>query len=191
MFRSTQRILQLGNVQCSRQTRWGRFDDVSKVRTHEVWKMCSENVWRLRSPGCGWMPGRYNKVRLVLIQICSESIAIGRHLVHSADKVRWLWCPQQSTDEWGLEDASGSSTRTPEITLKLDALKIYWSKPSRFRFLREYCNWETFNAQCKAGEVVMMTKATYVRMRFCRYIRKTYDETLAPTDRGCSENIIK
>ena len=96
--------------------------------------MCSKNVRWLRKPSRRRMPRRYNKVRLVLIQICSESIAIGRHSVLSVDQVRWLWCQQQSMGAWGLEGASGNFTRTLETKPKLDVQKIYWSKLSLFRF---------------------------------------------------------
>ena len=59
-------------------------------------------------------------------------------------------------------------------------------------FLREYCNWETFTTQCKPGEVVVMTKARYGRMKFGRCIRKTLDaDTKKTTDIGCAEDIIK
>ena len=96
--------------------------------------MCQENVWWLWKASGGGMSRRHNKVRLVLIQICSESIAIGRHLVRAVRQVRWFWWLQPNTDAWGSEDASRSSMRTLEIMLKLDVLKIYWSKASLFRF---------------------------------------------------------
>ena len=96
--------------------------------------MCQENVWRLWKASCGRMSGRHNKVRFVLIQICSESFAIGRHLVRAVEQVRLFWWLQPSTDAWGSGDASRNSMRTLEIMLKLDVLKIYWSKASLFRF---------------------------------------------------------
>ena len=57
--------------------------------------------------------------------------------------------------------------------------------------MREYCNWETFTALCKPGEVIVMTTAKYGRMRFGRYIRKTYDDAGNPVDTGCDEDILK
>ena len=57
--------------------------------------------------------------------------------------------------------------------------------------VREYCNWETFLAQCKPGQVVLITSAKYGRMRFGRCLRKAYDDSGNPLDIGCSEDIIK
>ncbi len=58
-------------------------------------------------------------------------------------------------------------------------------------FLREYCNWEIFKANCTHGHVIMMTEAKYGRMKFGRCIRKTYDDSGKPVDVGCKQNIIK
>ncbi len=58
-------------------------------------------------------------------------------------------------------------------------------------FLREYCNWETFKANCTHGHVIMMTEAQYGRMKFGRCIRKTYDDSGKPVDVGCKQDIIK
>ena len=57
--------------------------------------------------------------------------------------------------------------------------------------LREYCNWETFSAGCKPGEVVLMTSAKYGRMRFGRCVRKMYDDSGTQAVVGCQEDIIK
>ena len=57
---------------------------------------------------------------------------------------------------------------------------------------REFCNWETFSAQCQSGKVILMSSARYGRMKFGRCIRKFLDlETQKKTDIGCSEDIIK
>ena len=58
--------------------------------------------------------------------------------------------------------------------------------------VREFCNWETFSAQCKPGDVIVMTNARYGRMKFGRCIRRTMDaDTKELLDVGCSEDIIK
>ncbi len=51
-------------------------------------------------------------------------------------------------------------------------------------FKREFCNWETFNANCTRGHVIMMTAAQYGRMRFGRCIRRAYDDDHNPLDVG-------
>ena len=57
---------------------------------------------------------------------------------------------------------------------------------------RDYCNWETFSAQCgKPGEVILMTTAKYGRMRLGRCVPETYDKQGNPSLTGCSENIIR
>ncbi len=59
--------------------------------------------------------------------------------------------------------------------------------------MREYCNWETFRAECKEpNQVVLMTSAHYGRMRYGRCVGKTMDvDTKEVHEMGCSENIIK
>ena len=58
--------------------------------------------------------------------------------------------------------------------------------------VREYCNWETFHAQCRAGQVILMESAKYGRMKFGRCIRKAMDpDTKTMHEIGCSEDIIK
>ncbi len=56
---------------------------------------------------------------------------------------------------------------------------------------REYCNWETFSAQCASGEVVLMTSAKYGRMRLGRCVPETFDRQGKPSLTGCSEDIIR
>ena len=57
--------------------------------------------------------------------------------------------------------------------------------------LREFCNWETFSAACKPGEIVLMTSAKYGRMRFGRCVRKMFDDSGRQAVVGCEEDIIK
>ena len=57
--------------------------------------------------------------------------------------------------------------------------------------MREYCNWETFTATCKPGEVILMAAAKYGRMRFGKCLPKAYDDAGNPFDIGCSEDIMK
>ena len=76
--------------------------------------------------------------------------------------------------------------------MKSDVQKILKSKLFYSDILREYCNWETFNAQCRPGAVILMTSARYGRMKYGRCIRRTMDlDTKKPTEIGCSEDIIK
>ncbi len=49
-----------------------------------------------------------------------------------------------------------------------------------------FCNWETFNATCQQGEVVMVTTAQYGRMRRGRCIHSTSTHAI-----GCSEDILR
>ena len=129
LFRFSERTLQLGDLHCTVQTRWGGHDDQSQIWTHEVWKVHQENIWRRDYGTYGyWLCWRYYKVRLL---------------------------------NSGL--------------------------------VREYCNWETFKAQCnKPGEVILMKSAHYGRMKYGRCILKSMDiDTKKHHEIGCSENIIK
>ena len=56
---------------------------------------------------------------------------------------------------------------------------------------REYCNWETFRAQCKPGEVVLVTSAHYGRMHSGRCVEQKFDNDGNPDPMGCSEDIIR
>ena len=56
---------------------------------------------------------------------------------------------------------------------------------------RDYCNWETFSAHCESGEVVMMSRARYGRMRLGRCIPETYDRQGNPSLTNCSEDILR
>ncbi len=59
--------------------------------------------------------------------------------------------------------------------------------------VREYCNWETFRAECKdPGQVVLMTSAFYGRMKYGRCVTRTQNaDTKELHQMGCSEDIIK
>ena len=58
--------------------------------------------------------------------------------------------------------------------------------------LREFCNWETFTAECRPGQVILMTSARYGRMKFGRCIRRFMDlDTQKPAEIGCQEDIIQ
>ncbi len=70
--------------------------------------------------------------------------------------------------------------------------KIFTAGFPSIGFVREFCNWETFMANCTNGYVIQMTSARYGRMKFGRCIKNFLNpETLKPVDIGCSENIIK
>ncbi len=56
---------------------------------------------------------------------------------------------------------------------------------------REYCNWETFNANCSPGNVVLMTTAKYGRMRHGRCVPEFYDKKGNQAQVGCFEDIIR
>ena len=47
----------------------------------------------------------------------------------------------------------------------------------------EYCQWETFDAECSEDEVVVMTSALYGRMRIGRCIKQDRDDV------GCSADV--
>ena len=57
--------------------------------------------------------------------------------------------------------------------------------------LREYCNWETFSANCKPDQVIMMTSATYGRMKIGRCVQHSFDIEGNPHKMGCAEDIIR
>ncbi len=40
--------------------------------------------------------------------------------------------------------------------------------------ITEYCKWETFNAECPVGSVIIMKKVLYGRMRYGRCIEKDF-----------------
>ncbi len=61
--------------------------------------------------------------------------------------------------------------------------------PSELR--REFCNWETFEAECSPAHVVLMTSAHYGRMNAGRCIQLKYDDKGQPDPMGCSDNIIR
>ena len=44
LFRSTQRVLQLGNVQCPMPAKRGHADDICEVWPNETWKMCPKDI---------------------------------------------------------------------------------------------------------------------------------------------------
>jgi len=48
---------------------------------------------------------------------------------------------------------------------------------------RDYCLYETFNATCRPGSVVMMTSAVYGRMRLGRCISNDFNI-------GCSKDVV-
>ncbi len=50
--------------------------------------------------------------------------------------------------------------------------------------VKEVCQWETFNATCSPGHVIMITSARYGRMRMGRCVRKSYDTI------GCAADIM-
>ena len=56
---------------------------------------------------------------------------------------------------------------------------------------REYCNWETFSAQCPKGQVVLMTSANYGRMNLGRCVQETFDNQGNRHKMGCVEDIIR
>ena len=49
----------------------------------------------------------------------------------------------------------------------------------------EFCATETFNASCKAGQVILMTHAYYGRMRRGRCVTKDYGSL------GCAKDVIE
>ncbi len=52
--------------------------------------------------------------------------------------------------------------------------------------LREYCNWETFNATCPRGEVILVTSARYGWMKMGRCLHVAASHIV-----GCQEDIIR
>ena len=58
--------------------------------------------------------------------------------------------------------------------------------------LRDYCQWEIFNATCRPNEVILMTSAKYGRMQFGRCMKEDhgslgcYADVMAHLDRICS-----
>ncbi len=56
---------------------------------------------------------------------------------------------------------------------------------------QEFCNWETFEAQCERQNVVMMTSAHYGRMKEGRCVQETYDKHGKKQKMGCSEDILR
>ena len=93
---------------------------------------------------------------------------------------------EQSMAEWNLTyDATGD----PSVIGCTEDIIRYLV--SHLDIPREYCNWETFSAQCKQGEVILMTTAKYGRMRLGRCVPETYDKQGNPSMTGCSENIIR
>ncbi len=78
----------------------------------------------------------------------------------------------------------------------LDAVRYKHMIREHYQFsyldlLRDYCNWETFQAQCKPGNVILITAASYGRMKFGRCVQKLYDEHGKHAMIGCQENIIR
>jgi len=49
--------------------------------------------------------------------------------------------------------------------------------------VREYCEWESFNATCQSDEVIVMVTAKYGRMRLGRCVTKNYGHI------GCSSDV--
>ena len=128
LFRFSERILQLGDISRSMQTRWGGSDDQCQLWKDEIRKMCEEIYGR-------------------------------GHQDNPRDGLRWGYYK----------------------------VRIFNSG-----LVREYCNWETFSAQCKPGEVVLMTNASYGRMKYGRCISRTMDmDTKRPHEIGCAESIIQ
>ena len=81
------------------------------------------------------------------------------------------------------------STSTHAIGCSEDILRFDWSiffHPSTGSLLRDYCNWETFQASCDQGHVIMMTSAKYGRMRLGRCFHETSSKIV-----GCQDDIIK
>ncbi|KAK2150343.1 hypothetical protein LSH36_410g03000, partial [Paralvinella palmiformis] len=50
--------------------------------------------------------------------------------------------------------------------------------------IREYCQWETFNATCSSNEIIFMKVANYGRMRFGRCVKENHGNI------GCSSNVL-
>ena len=50
--------------------------------------------------------------------------------------------------------------------------------------IRQYCQWETFNATCRPDEVAVMQSARYGRMRFGRCVREDHGHV------GCSADVL-
>ena len=51
--------------------------------------------------------------------------------------------------------------------------------------LHDYCQWETFNASCSHGDVVVMTSARFGRMRMGSCVKQSYDTV------GCAADVMK
>jgi hypothetical protein len=72
-----------------------------------------------------------------------------------------------------------------------------------FRGPKEYCYYDTFDARCPDGEVVVMTTAVYGRMRFGRCVKTNFGYIGCFTDvldlldrrcsghRGCSVEVVE
>ena len=122
LFRSSQRVLQLGNVQCPLRVKPSCADDIGEVWKNETWKMCPKDIrWPRKSTRFG-MWGRYNKV--FFIQIFRENIVIGRHSVPNATLEKSSWWHLQTMDAWGREDAFQRATTRKESHIKWGAQKI-------------------------------------------------------------------
>ena len=55
----------------------------------------------------------------------------------------------------------------------------------------DYCNWETFKANCTRGQVILMTTARYGRMRHGRCVPEFYDKKGNQARVGCFEDILR
>ena len=139
------------------------------------------------------LPGRHYKVSLSLFRFSERILQLGD-----------FSCTMQS--RWGGYDdqrklrPDGVRKMCAEIHGRghqdnpWDGLRRGYYKVRLFDsgLVREYCNWETFSAQCRPGEVVLMTNASYGRMKYGRCISRTMDmDTKRPHEIGCAENIIQ
>ena len=124
LFRFCERILQLGDIQCPMQTRWGGHDDEGDLWKNEVWQMYQENLWWNLNSNRHRLLGEYYKV-VCSIQISQENIATGRLSVHSANQNMSFGWPVPDTEGWSLEDVSGEQwMQTPRSYLMLVARRI-------------------------------------------------------------------
>ncbi len=95
-------------------------------------------------------------------------------------------CVQPGFDQFGKPYVMGCS----EDILRYCLLhRMYIALSADLK--RDYCNWETFSAQCAPGHTILMTTANYGRMGLGRCIPETYDREGKPSVIGCAENIMR
>ena len=174
------------------QTRRGHFHGICNVRTHEIWKMHHENAgYKYKGADCNRLFGEYYKVRLFEFRFGKRVLQLGNFHCTVSTRTRCVGhiCKVWTHEIWSMPPESLWWLWKPIrhwVFWRYYKVSLLYSD-----FTREYCNWETFTAQCKQGAVVMMTSANYGRMRFGRCIRKTYDDSGNPVDIGCDEDIIR